>query len=326
MNQILALLLAGLLCLSTTACSKDVPNEDTGKPEEPPVVQTETDTAKISQPIPVEEPEMETVWEVPGTVKVSLLQTEYPVGAERMTVVFENTGDVRIGYGLDCYVDKFADGQWHRIEYVDGIAFASVLVNVEPHAVRTMEVGWYLRMLSETLDEGLYRVSGSKIWVGENGARHGDTDSWQVDFRITADTQPEPDFALYIPQPVSSMAEAMAVHFINNTGADAAVLLIPHLERQDENGEWQEVPWKDNVGFCGTFDPLPVEGRGWLEDVSRLWGRLEEGQYRLHYKVGRESDSEDRAEAVYGEFTVCAPEICGYPTAEQFLQSHPLED
>ena len=317
MNHIIALLLAGLLCLSAAACSKDVPNEDTDKPETPPVEHTEPDTAPISQTVPIEEPEMETVWEVPGTVKVSLLQAEYPVGTKKMTLVVENTNAVKIGYGRECYCDKFVDGQWQRIDYIDHYAFHDDMLLVNLHSARTMDLNW--DWLSKPLDEGLYRVTGSTIWVKENG----DTDNWQLNFRITRDAQPEPDFALYIPQPVSSVAEAIAVHFINNTGADAAVQSIPHLERRDENGEWQEVPWKDNIGFCGTPDPLPVEGRDWLEDVEMLWGRLEEGQYRLHYNVGRESGLD---EVVYGEFTVCAPELCAYPTAEQFVQSHPLED
>jgi len=124
--------------------------------------------------------------------------------------------------------------------------------------------------------------------------------------------EPEPNYALEITQPVYTVTENLEVHIVNNTGEDRCVLLIPHLERLDESGAWVEVPYQDKVGFCGTPDPLPAGEKNWSEDIVCLWGTLEEGQYRIHYNVGREFDTDD---AVYGEFTVCAP-LCGYPLAE----------
>lgn len=318
MNQFIALLLAGLICLSASACSTEPPVEGNNVRENPPVEQASPNTKPISQPVDIDTPEPETVWEVPGKAKVSLLQSEYPAGSEKMTVVFENTGAVELGYGLEFSCEKFVNGQWSKVEFADGIAFAEILCIVEPHSVRTEELNWSAA-LREPLTEGLYRVTGGKLSFGDEVS-----DRWHVDFLVTRDAQPEPDFALYVSQPVSSVSEIIAVHFVNNTGEDASVLSIPHLERKDENGDWQEVPWKEGIGFCGTPDPLPVSGRDWSEDLMYLWGRLEEdGQYRLYYEVNPYSESEVN---VYGEFTVCAPEICGYPTAEQFLQSHPLED
>ena len=313
MNQIIALLLAGLLCLSAAGCARNM--EDVPAPADPPVEQTpDADPVPISQPVTVEEPEPETVWEVPDTARLSLLQTEYPVGTEKVTLVIENTGDAEIGYGLHFSCVKFVDGQWSRDNYADGLMFIEIMSIVKPHSVQTMELDWSL--LHRPLDEGLYRVTGSKLWIGQ-GETDAVTDPWQLDFRVTKDAQPEPDFALVVQnQPVSTLEETLSLHFINNTGAEGYVQSIPHLERLRDAGEWAEVPWKDIVGFCGTPDPLPVTGRDWSENVQQLWGRLEEGQYRLSYKVGREFETE---ETVYGAFTVCAPElmICGYPPADQ---------
>lgn len=308
MNQILALLLAGLLCLSAAACGRSAPNEGTDKPENSPAEQNAPGPAPISQQVLMEEPAAEPVWEVPGTARLSLLQTEYPAGAEKMTLVIENTGNAEIGYGLHYSCEKFVDGQWSKVDFIDNLYFRDVLYTAEPHSMRTMELNWGL--LRKPLDEGLYRVTGSSIGVGENGK----TDNWQLNFRVTAEAQPEPDFALVVlGQPVSAAADTIALHFINNTGADTDVLLIPHLERQDENDEWQEVPLKDGVGFCGMADPLPAEGRDWSEDVLYLWGMLDEGRYRLHYEIRRGAETES---LVYGEFTVSAPEICTLPLAE----------
>lgn len=308
MNRILPLLLAGLLCLGAVGCSKDIPYEVMDGPEYPPVEQSGPGPTTIAQPVVTEEPVWETAWEIPRMARLSLLQTEYPAGTEKMTLLVENTGDVEIGYGLSYSCEKYVDGQWSEVDFIDNLVFADILCTVEPHGLRTMELNW--SQLRQPLDEGLYRVTGGSLWVGENEK----TDSWQLDFRVTADARPEPDFALAVlGQPVPAAAETIALHFINNTGADTNVLLIPHLERQDEYGSWREVPWKDGAGFCGMADPLPAEGRDWSENAAYLWGMLEEGQYRLHYEVRSGFETEV---VVYGEFTVRAPEICSLPLAE----------
>ena len=123
--------------------------------------------------------------------------------------------------------------------------------------------------------------------------------------------EPEPDYALCISdQPIPTVDGCLAtdrlpVRFINNTGKEALVLLIPHLERRNEAGGWEEVPYKEDVGFCGTPDPLPPEGKDWSEDLLYLWGSLEDGEYRLSYEVG---DTFETEEWVYGEFTLYTPE------------------
>lgn len=322
MKKIFAALMAVVICLGLAACAENTPPENTGESLKAPVRQAEP--ATVSQPIPAEEaapaeePELQTVWEVPGAARLSLLQEEYPAGTERVTLVVENTGDAEIGYGLNFSCEKLVDGQWVEAEYFDRAFFVDVLCLVEPHSVRTANLG--MGILAQPLDEGTYRLTGSSIWIGQDEA----SDPWQLCFRVTADAQPEPDYALYIPgQPVSGAAEGIPVRIINTTGKDANVLFIPHLERKNEDGSWTEVPYKGRIGFCGTPDPLPAEGRDWGEDVTVLWGMLEEGQYRLHYNAGRESELEQTA---YGEFTVCAPVMCAYPTAEQFLVRLELED
>lgn len=123
--------------------------------------------------------------------------------------------------------------------------------------------------------------------------------------------EPEPDYALCISdQPIPTVdgclvTDRLPVRFINNTGKDGHVLDIPHLERKNESGEWEPIPWKDGVGFCGTPSALPAEGRDWSEDLLYLWGALEDGEYRLSYEVGDTFDTEDMA---YGEFTLYTPE------------------
>ena len=68
-----------------------------------------------------------------------------------------------------------------------------------------------------------------------------------------------------------------------------------------EAGGWEEVPYKEDVGFCGTPDPLPPEGKDWSEDLLYLWGTLEDGDYRLSYEVGDTFDTEITGNMAVGE-------------------------
>lgn len=129
------------------------------------------------------------------------------------------------------------------------------------------------------------------------------------------------DYELYISdEPIQIVdgcivMDRLPVYFINNTGEDAYVLDIPHLEKLDEDGAWNEVPYKDGIGFCGTPSTLPAQGREWSEDISMLWGSLEDGRYRLSYDVGPTFDTE---ETICGEFVLCTPENdAGLPLAPQ---------
>lgn len=131
--------------------------------------------------------------------------------------------------------------------------------------------------------------------------------------------EPEPDYVLFIAdEPIPTVVgccvtDRITAHVINNTGETAEVLLIPYLEKLDENGDWVQVPFKDGVGFCGTPDPLPAGGTECSWEISAIWGALEDGRYRMNYKVGPASGM-DRT--VSGEFTLFTPENnAGLPLA-----------
>ena len=124
-----------------------------------------------------------------------------------------------------------------------------------------------------------------------------------------------PDFELvFAGEPVTMEAGRITFLLRNNTGADAQVLLIPRLERQDGDGGWEEVPFLERAGFCGMADPLPAEGRECTIEPFELWGVLEDGTYRLGYEV---TGSDGVQTLVQGEFQFHVDlQICGYPLAE----------
>lgn len=314
MKKFWIVLLTAALCL--TACGKDAspPEASAAPPEAPAVTAPETPkAAPVSQPAAAEEPEPVTVWSEPSGVTLSLLQENYPVGVQEITLVLDNRSGGEICYGEHFSCQRFVDGAWQNVPFKDRTGFHDMAYGLQADSV------WKLRLdiglLDQTLGEGLYRLTGQEIDYRDSGEK---SEPWQLDFRVTAEAQPEPDYALYISkEPVHTVdgclvTDRLPVYLINNTGRDGEVLLIPHLERRNAAGGWAEVPYQENVGFCGTPDPLPMGGKAWSEDMLYLWGTLEDGRYRLSYEVGDTFDTEDRA---YGEFTLYTPEAGGLPLA-----------
>ena len=129
------------------------------------------------------------------------------------------------------------------------------------------------------------------------------------------EASPPPDFELvFAGEPVTMEAGRITFLLRNNTGADAQVLLIPRLGRQDGDGGWEEVPFLERAGFCGMADPLSAEGRECTIEPFELWGVLEDGTYRLGYEV---TGSDGVQTLVQGEFQFHVDlQICGYPLAE----------
>ena len=313
MRKILMLLLTAAMCL--TACGKGAPLPEVPVEPEAPPAAAEPEAPPISLPTAVEGPEPVTSWEgVPG-VTLSLLQESYPVGVQKITLVLDNRSEMEFFYGEHFSCQKFVDGAWQPVEFQDKVYFRDIAWVLEAESVRTLRLD--MNALEQPLEEGLYRLTGSGVHLHDTGEW---SEPWQLDFRVTAEAQPEPDYAVYISRnPVPTVDGCLAtdrlpVYLINNTGEDGQVLHIPHLERRNEAGGWEEVPYQDNVGFCGTPDPLPAGGAEWSEDMLYLWGALEDGRYRLSYKVGDTFDTEERA---YGEFTLYTPEENhGLPLAE----------
>lgn len=258
---------------------------------------------------------MVTVWSGWPGVTLSLLQENYPVGVQEITLVLDNRSEMEFDYGEHFSCQKFVDGAWQPVEFQDKVFFHDIAWILEADSVRKLRLN--MGCLEQPLDEGFYRLTGEIIYRADSMA---ELEAWQLDFRVKAEAQPEPDYAMYISKkPVPTVdgclvTDRLPVYLINNTGKDGQVLHIPHLERRNETGGWEEIPYQDNVGFCGTPDPLPAGGAEWSEDMLYLWGALEDGRYRLSYKVGDTFDTEERA---YGEFTLYTPEENhGLPLAE----------
>lgn len=315
MKKMTVCLLAALLCLTLAACAGKTPED--AAPD--PVISGPAVSANpvpVSQPLPAEEPDPEPVWTA-DKITVSLLQSAYPAGTKRLTLFFDNASNRELAYGEHFSCEKYEDGGWRDVDFLENTFFHDIAWVVSPGSSGMLKPG--MDLLSEPLSEGLYRITGDTMTIGEDGER---LPAWQVSFRVTPDALPEPDYALHVSsRPIPAVQGCMVtarlpVLFINTTGEDGQVVDIPHLEKLGEDGEWENVPFREGIGFCGTPDPLPAGGRVWSEDIPTLWGALEDGRYRLGYRVTPSGGTE---QTIYGEFTIYTPEDSqGLPLANTF--------
>ncbi len=303
MKNLVTALLAALLCLSLIACgtTESVNTADSAE------ISYTAPIVSIEETIP---DETASSWSVNNSITFSLLQNTYPVGTQKFTMVLENRGDSVLTYGEAISFEKYTGGQWKPVKTIDNYGFNSVAYLLQPHSVRTFTIdAWFVE---KPLDAGLYRVTGSEVWTGETENQRATYPAWQLEFRISDSAQPEPDFSVYVSSVPLQMAETIPVHIINTTGKDSSILLIPHLDRQTADGQWEEVPYNGQIGFCGMSDPLPAGGKDWSEPIQTLWGDLAPGGYRLSYDI---TGGETRTRTAGGEFLL---NLCGLPKAENF--------
>lgn len=314
MKRLLPLLLSALLTL--TACASGTESCPAGDS----VPATETTETFVGEPV-------KSSWAVNDHITISLPQSVYPVGTENFTVTLENRGDETMLYG-ESYSFQYHDGSgWTDPATIENYAFNAIGYLLTPGSTQTLEVGPW--MLQEPLQEGLYRIVGCTLRVAGSedqlgyGGDYTEYAPYELEFRISAEADvhtvilPEDSgdanapFRLEIRQPEPG-AQRLEFSFLNESGADAEVLLIPTLEYINEFGNWEIVLFREDVGFCGTPDPLPVGRKDWAEDLPLLWGQLPDGEYRLSFTV---TDNDGTEHTACGQFTY-EDGLCGLPTAD----------
>ena len=97
MRKILMLLLTAAMCL--TACGKDAPLPEVPVEPEAPPAAAAPEAVPVPAPATPEEPEMVTVWSGWPGVTLSLLQENYPVGVQEITLVLDNRSEMEFDYG-----------------------------------------------------------------------------------------------------------------------------------------------------------------------------------------------------------------------------------
>ena len=190
MRKILMLLLTAAMCL--TACGKDAPLPEVPVEPEAPPAAAAPEAVPVPAPATPEEPEMVTVWSGWPGVTLSLLQENYPVGVQEITLVLDNRSEMEFDYGEHFSCQKFVDGAWQPVEFQDKVFFHDIAWILEADSVRKLRLN--MGCLEQPLDEGFYRLTGEIIYRADSMA---ELEAWQLDFRVKAEAQPEPDYAMY---------------------------------------------------------------------------------------------------------------------------------
>jgi len=320
MKRLLTLLLAAALAM--TACGQrpsSAPEQETG------MTGTSTTVCWSNPPA--------SSWSVTEDITISLSQDIFPVGTEHFTVTLTNTGDRTIAEYGESYSFQFNDGSgWKDAETIDNYAFNMPAYLLYPGQSRTLDVStWFLK---SPLKEGRCRIVGSTLRTysltdslddGGTGA-YTEHPAYVLEFDIqrSASAPQAPvypteaplsgsDLHIYleIPQPEQG-ASRLAFTVVNGSGADAEILFIPTLEMVDEDGGISKVPFAEDVGFCGTPDPLPQGRKDWSTNIEYLWGCLQDGYYRLSYTV----TAADGREVTASGWFLYEDGLCSLPKAE----------
>lgn len=295
-----------LMLLTLTACGGE--NVSPPTQDNPPAV-----SATDGLPAP------KTVWSVTEDITISLSQSTYPVGTEHFTVTLKNTGEETMLYGGD-YRFQYYDGtDWQDCATIEGYGFDSMGYLLFPGDTAALDIGTWL--LAQPLQEGRCRIVGCTLRLAGNADElsfdgdYTDYPPYELEFDISKDARPETDvsalFSLEIGS-VDSDGATLPLTFQNDSGSDAQILLIPTLEWKNEFGNWEFYLYREDIGFCGTPDLLPVGSKEWSVNLYELWGDLPANDYRLSYTV---TAPDGREVVISGEFALKAA-LCGYPLAE----------
>ena len=150
------------------------------------VILHEVQDASVEAEIPREP---ETTWSaLDGILTVSVLQPEYPVGVETVTLVLENNSLGEVMYGESYNVEKYVDGEWVNVS--GGRSFTAVGLVLAEHDRRTLTVS--TEMFPAPLGTGLYRITGTELsYTAEDNSSVTVTEAYMVEFLVTGDA-PEP--------------------------------------------------------------------------------------------------------------------------------------
>lgn len=136
-------------------------------------------------------PEIQTKtdWRVTDDIIFSLEFEEYPVGVESMRMILKNQSDHTFMYGLGWTFERYEKGEWIRVAIKDNIGFESIGYILSEHSQDTFEIPtWFL---AEPLKEGIYRVTGCKLYAEdvEPGGPHEEYPPYRFIFRVSKDAK-----------------------------------------------------------------------------------------------------------------------------------------
>ncbi len=153
----------------------------------------------ITLPEPVNE------WTVTEGITLRLMNSEFPEGVERMTLIMENRTDQMMLYGNGWSFERYEGGEWAPLPNREDVAWTMEGYTLFDHKQDIFNVSTFA--LQEPLTEGLYRVTGCTLRVAgddENlsaGGSYTDYPAYQLEFAVRKDALPDRGWPEVTPAP-----------------------------------------------------------------------------------------------------------------------------
>ena len=140
-------------------------------------------------------PEPVTEWTVTDGITIRLMNKEFPVGVEQMTIIMENRTDQIMLYGNGWSFERYENGRWIPLPNRENVGFTAEGYTLYEHKMDVFHASTFA--LKKSLAEGLYRVTGCSLRVAddeENLSANGDHSSYpayQLEFIVSRNALPD---------------------------------------------------------------------------------------------------------------------------------------
>lgn len=140
-------------------------------------------------------PEPVNEWTVTEGITLRLMNSEFPEGVERMTLIMENRTDQVMLYGNGWSFERYEEGEWVPLPNREDAAWTSEGYTLFDHKQDTFHVSTFV--LAEPLTEGLYRVTGCTLRVAADddnlsaGGSYTDYPAYQLEFTVKKNALPD---------------------------------------------------------------------------------------------------------------------------------------
>lgn len=150
-------------------------------------------------------PEPGNTWTVTDGITLRLMNSEFPEGVERMTLIMENRTDQVMLYGNGWSFERYEEGEWVPLPNREDAAWTMEGYTLYEHKRDVFHVP--TSAIQETLTEGFYRVTGCTLRVAADddnlnyGGDYTDYPAYQLEFAVTKDALPDRGWPETSPAP-----------------------------------------------------------------------------------------------------------------------------
>lgn len=134
-------------------------------------------------------------WTVTDGITLRLMNSRFPEGVEKMTLVMENRTDNVMLYGNGWSFEQYNNGKWIPLQNKENVAFTAEGYTLYDHRRDVFHISTFA--LEKPLTEGLYRVTGCSLRVASDdenlsyGGNYTDYPPYKLEFAVKKDALPD---------------------------------------------------------------------------------------------------------------------------------------